>query len=200
MLSREIAGKVRPYPTVAQLQGHVDIVEVLEALVELNDVRVSQRFVDFDFGVELLGSGQRRPRTRFKSTFVFAFFVLSDALVTTLIACFTPRMSFTSYTRANPPSPRRPKRVNINCLFMSRMIAGGDGGTALLFWRGSGGEACFVAVSCCFLGGDEGNFAETAGGDVACCESMLARLVSAKTLLLADCDLYIVVSREYSEI
>jgi hypothetical protein len=145
------------YSGLAELKGHVHVIDILKAFVELDNVWMPERLVDFDFGVELwMVECEVRQRAAMKHTFVLAFLVFNDALVTTLMAWWCPRMSLTSYTLANPPSPRRPSRVNMSCLCMSRMTDGGEGGTALLFWRGSGGEACFVASSCGLRGGEVG--------------------------------------------
>lgn len=93
-------------------------------------------------------------------TLVLAFLVLRDDLVTTLHACRAPRRSLTSYTRAKPPSPRRPIRTYCELRCWSMIIFGGDGGVTFAFCRGKGGEPALFGLSAtgsCFCGrGGEG--------------------------------------------
>jgi hypothetical protein len=89
-------------------------------------------------------------------TLVLAFLVLRDDFVTTLHACRVPRRSLTSYTRAKPPSPRRPIRTYWELRCWSMMIFGGEGGVTFAFCRGKGGELGLFPLSAtgsCFCGG-----------------------------------------------
>ena len=90
---------------VAELEGHVDVVFVLETVLEADDVGVLERLVDLDFCVKLGSSSvsiYHGDEGR-KRTLVLAFLLLREHLVTTLHADLCPRASLTSYTRANPP-------------------------------------------------------------------------------------------------
>lgn len=111
-------------------------------------------------------------------TFVLAFFVFRDSLVTTLQAHLTLRLSSTSYTRANPPyvvdmsrglhyssrertSPSSPTLTNSNTRCLSVITRGGEGGVTLAFCRGSGGEEGFAGCSWGFGGGVPGTCCRT---------------------------------------
>ena len=60
--------------------------------------------MDLDFSIELCDYHQSMNSTdEREQALVFAFFVLSDPLLTTLIAWRVPEGSLASYTRANPP-------------------------------------------------------------------------------------------------
>ena len=53
---------VREGAVVAELEGHVDVVFILEAVLEADNVRVLERLVDLDFCIKLR-AGARRLRT-----------------------------------------------------------------------------------------------------------------------------------------
>lgn len=100
------AEHVHERTAVTKFEGHVDVVVVFETFVKTDDVGVGQRTMNLYFRVELATSERESGEHSERRTFVFAFLVLRDVLVTTLQAWRVPRTSFTSYTRAKPPCER----------------------------------------------------------------------------------------------
>jgi hypothetical protein len=77
---------------------------IFETFLKMDDVGMLKGAMNLDLGVQLTGYKRiYSTGTAALHTFVFAFFVLSEFLVTTLHASLVPRTSLTSYTRANPP-------------------------------------------------------------------------------------------------
>ena len=91
--------------TRAKFECHVHILIIFKTFMKVDDVRVIKRAMNLNLCVQLLETRSTfigRVWVKW-ATFVLAFFVFNEVLVTTLHANLVPRASFTSYTRANPP-------------------------------------------------------------------------------------------------